>query len=83
VTGCSVLLHTDENDMYLCGGQVEHDHEPNLDLIQTTRLRQQMKERVLNELTPIGVIYEEEIMKASLNDSALATFPTNQQICRC
>lgn len=62
--------------MYLCGGRVEHDHEPNHDLIQITRIRQKMKERVLNELTPVGVIYEEEIMKASLNDSVLATFPT-------
>ena len=48
--------------------------------IQTTRLRQQMKERVLNELTPIRVIYEEEMAKAPLSTASVATFPTNQEI---
>lgn len=74
MTGCSIVVHSDENDIYLCGGLVEHDYEPNLDLIQTTRSRQQMKKRVLNELTPTGVIYEEETMKASLNDSSSVRF---------
>lgn len=73
VTGCSVAVHRDKNDIYSCGGQVEHDHESNLDLILTTYLRQRMSRGIFNELTPISVIYEEEIMRASLNDSALAT----------
>ena len=72
--GCSIVVHSDESDIYLYGGLVEHDYELNLDLIQTTRFRQQMKERVLNELTPIRVIYDEEIMKASLNDSNSVRF---------
>ena len=67
-TGCSIVAHLDENEIYLCGGQVAHDNELNLDLIQTTRLHLQMKERVLNELTPIDVVHEEEIMKASYTE---------------
>ncbi|CAF3930279.1 unnamed protein product, partial [Rotaria sp. Silwood1] len=55
-----------------------HDHETNPDLIDAKCLRQQMKQRVINELTPIGMIYEEEMAKTPLSDSATATFPTNQ-----
>ena len=77
MTGCSVFVHTHQNDIYLCAAQIEQDHEPNLDLIQTTRLRQQMEERDLNELTSIGVIYGEDIMKASLNDSSSVRFLCN------
>lgn len=40
-----------------------------------------MKERVLKELTPINVIYEEEMTKSELDANTLATFPTNQHIC--
>ncbi|CAF1523234.1 unnamed protein product [Rotaria magnacalcarata] len=46
VNGCTMHIHTDDNDIYLCSGKVDHDHEPNSDLIRTTRLRQQMKQRV-------------------------------------
>ena len=40
-----------------------------------------MKQRALDEPTPINVIYEEELARASLHMSALAPFPTNQEIC--
>lgn len=81
VSGCSMSVHTDENDMYLFGGKADHGHEPNSDLIQTICLRQKMKERVLKELTPINVIYEEETAKATVNERTVATFPTSQEIC--
>jgi len=82
VDGCTVRIHRDANDVYISGGKDPHDHEPNPDLIDKTRLRQQMKQRVVNELTSIGVIYEEEMAKTSLSDSATATFPTNQELCK-
>ena len=81
VSGCSISVHTDKNDMYLCGGKIDHDHEPNSDLIRTICLRQKMKERVLKELTPIHVIYEEETAKDALNERTVATYPMNQEIC--
>ena len=40
-----------------------------------------MKQRVINELTPIAMIYEEETAKASVDRAILAAFPTNQEIC--
>lgn len=81
VSGCTIRAQTDENDNYLTGGKGTHDHEPRSDFIDKIRLRQQMQQRVMNELTPINVIYEEEISKASINISALATFPTSHEIC--
>ncbi len=80
VPGCIMSVHTDENDVYICGGKTDHDHQPNSDLIQTTRLRQEMKQRAVNELTPIAVIYEEETAKASVDRAVLAAFPTNREI---
>ena len=73
-TGCSIVAHSDKNEIYLCGGHVTHDYEPNLHLTRTRSLHQQMKERVLNELTPIDAVYEGEIMKASLNNSSSVRF---------
>ena len=82
VRGYTMYVHTDENDFYLCGGKSDHDHEPNSDLIQAKSLRQQMKQRVLNELTSIAMIYEEETAKSSVDRTVLPTFPTNQEICK-
>ena len=81
VSGCSISVHTDENDMYLCGSKIDHDHEPNSDLIRTICLRQKMKERVLKELTPINITHEEETAKAALNERTAAIVPTSQEIC--
>ena len=39
-----------------------------------------MKQYVLNELTPIAVVYEEEMAKASVDRAVLVAFPTNQEI---
>ncbi|CAF4339437.1 unnamed protein product, partial [Rotaria sordida] len=72
--------HTEENDVYISGGKGIHDHETNPDLIDAKCLRQQIKQRVINELTPISVIYEEEMAKTPLSDSTTATFPTNQEL---
>ena len=66
VSGCTIRIQTDENDIYLCAGKDTHNHEANPELIQTTRLRQQIKQRVVDELIPINMIYEQEIAKASL-----------------
>ena len=39
-----------------------------------------MRRRVLNELTSIAVICEEETAKASVDRAVLAAFSTNQEI---
>ncbi|CAF1222791.1 unnamed protein product [Rotaria sordida] len=60
-------------------GKCDHDHESNLDLIRTTCFPQTMKERVLNELTTIGIIYEEEMAKSALSAAGVVTFPTKSR----
>lgn len=82
VKKCSMLVHTDENDVYIGGGKEDHNHEPNGDLIGKRNIRQGMKQRVMNEATPISLIYEEELTKAALSPSSTATFPTHQEICK-
>ena len=79
---CSIVVHTDENDVYIGGGKEGHNHEPNGDLIGKRNNRQEMKQRVMNEATPISLIYEEELTKAALSPSSTATFPTHQEICK-
>ncbi|CAF4212198.1 unnamed protein product, partial [Rotaria sordida] len=75
VNGCSSHVHTDEHDVYLCRDKCDHYHESNLDLIRTICLPQTMKKCVLNELTTIGIIYEEEMAKPALSAAGVVTFP--------
>lgn len=82
ISGCSATVHTDENDVYLCGGKSYHEHDSSSNFIKTTLLRHQMKERALKELTPINIIYEEDMSKASPDRCFLAAFSTSQEICK-
>ena len=81
VSGCRVYIHTSLNDLYLGGGTDAHFHAPNSELMEVKQVRQQMIERALNEMTPVGMIYDEEMTKVVMTSSALAIFPTNNAIC--
>jgi hypothetical protein len=78
--GCKVGLHTDLNDKYLCGGTAEHDHEPNPEMIIARQVRQNIKERTINEVIPIAMIYEQEILKPAVPSTTVAILPTCQEI---
>jgi hypothetical protein len=82
VKGCRVYVHTSLNDEYSGGGKDAHSHAPNPELIQVKNVRQKMKERALNEVTSVGMIYDEEIAKATMTRSALAIFPADTEICK-
>ena len=81
VSGCQVYVHTSLNDLYLNGGIDDHDHAPNPEKIEVNQVRQKMKVRALSEMTPVGMIYDEELAKVTMSSSALAIFPTNTEIC--
>lgn len=81
VSGCRVSVQTLLNDLYVCGGTDAHFHPPNPELIEVKQVRHQMKERALSEMTPVGMIYDEEMTQASMSSSALAIFPTSTEIC--
>jgi hypothetical protein len=77
---CKMYVHTDLNDVYLCGGTQTHDHEPNPEMIVIKDVRQKMKERVLNEVIPASMIYEQELSKTSIDSTTLAILSTCQEI---
>jgi hypothetical protein len=78
--GCKVSVHTDINNTYLCGGNSQHGHEPNPEMIAARNVRQKIKERVLKETVPTTMIYEQEIANAPLNSMTLAILPTSLEM---
>lgn len=83
VSGCRVYVQTTSNDLYLGGGTDIHCHALNPELIEVKQVRHQMKERAINEMSSVGMIYDEEIAKTTMSSTALAIFPTNSEICKC
>ncbi|CAM4834891.1 unnamed protein product [Rotaria magnacalcarata] len=78
--GCTVYVHTDTNNVYLGSDVPEHDHEPNPELLEVRKVRQKIKERALNEIIPISMIYEQETSRTSISSITLAILPTSQEI---
>ncbi|CAF3511688.1 unnamed protein product [Rotaria sp. Silwood2] len=78
--GCKMYVHTDSNDVYLCGGTDPHDHESNPEMIAVKDVRHKIKDRALNEVTPISMIYEQELSKTSISSTTMAIIPTCHEI---
>ncbi|CAM4845510.1 unnamed protein product, partial [Rotaria magnacalcarata] len=70
------------NNVYICGGKCEHEHAAVPELIEVQQIRQQIKQRVLNELTPIGAVSDEEMSKTCMSSTAIAIFPTIDETCK-
>ena len=51
-------VHTDPNDTYLCGVTAEQNHEPNPRIVTPLQIRYNVKERAVNEVIPIAMVYE-------------------------
>ena len=81
-TGCNIFVHTDINNVYIGGGKIYHEHAASPELIEVKQTRQRIKDRVLNEVTSIGNIYDEEMMKTCMSSTAVAIFPTIHEICK-
>ncbi|CAF0899844.1 unnamed protein product [Rotaria sp. Silwood1] len=75
-----IFVHTDINNNYLCGGKNEYEHAANPELLEIHQTRQQIKRQVMNELTPIGAVYDEKMSKTSMSSTAIAIFPTVREI---
>ena len=82
VKDCGIYVHTDIDQNYLSGGQTDHGHPANPESLQVKKTREQIKQRVLNEATPIGKIYDEEMTKIAMNSVAVAIFPTVHEMCK-
>ncbi|CAF4381338.1 unnamed protein product, partial [Adineta steineri] len=52
----------------------------NPELVEVRQVRQKIKERALQEIIPISIIYEQETSKASISSTTLAILPTSHEI---
>lgn len=60
-SACKNFLHNDLNNIYISGGKLEDDREPNPDAYNARQIRQDINKRAWEEINSIAVIYEEEI----------------------
>ncbi|CAF1277492.1 unnamed protein product [Rotaria sp. Silwood1] len=58
----------------------EHCHSTEQELIDVRELRAKVKQRAIDETTPIPRIYEEECAKAMLSNTVIALLPSEREI---
>ena len=74
-----MTLHTDKNDV-LIKIKGEHSHPPEPEKLEVRTFKQVLKERAINETTPIPKIYDEESAKAGLTASSIAILPSEREM---
>ncbi|CAM4973970.1 unnamed protein product [Rotaria socialis] len=72
---CSAKIHTNTNNQ-LTKMTGEHSHVPEKETIAVREFREKIKQRVIEETTPIPRIYDEECAKATLSTAAIAVLPS-------
>ena len=76
---CGVTLHTDKNGI-LIKIKGDHCHPPEPEKLEIRTFKQVLKERAVNETTPIPKIYDEESAKAGLTSSSIAILPSEREM---
>lgn len=71
---CGASIHTDLNCNFMQSNGT-HNHLVEPEEIEIKRFREALKERVINETTPISKIYDEEMVKANLSPETLTNVP--------
>lgn len=74
--GCSATVHTDSNDQYLKSRGSHETHIPSPEQIELRNFRDIVKKRTVEETNAIAMIYEEELARANLSQTALAIAPS-------
>ncbi|CAF3799989.1 unnamed protein product [Rotaria sp. Silwood1] len=76
---CLVKAHTNTNDklIKMIG---EHCHLQESEKIDIRAFREKVKQRVIDETTPIPRIYDEECAKTTLSTAAIAVLPSEREI---
>jgi hypothetical protein len=72
---CSATIHTDKNDNFRTRSGT-HNHLPSPEYVELIELRHNIKRRVLQENTPIGLIYDQELAAAQLTLPTLSIAPS-------
>lgn len=78
-SGCSAKIHTDLNNQ-LIKTTGDHNHAPEKEKIEVREFREKVKQRAINETTPIPRIYDEESAKAMLSDVVIAILPSEREM---
>ncbi|CAF5074200.1 unnamed protein product, partial [Rotaria sp. Silwood1] len=76
---CKAHVHTDLNNNFLVSNG-EHNHLLEPEELEIKQFRQNLKERVINETSPISKIYDEQISKSHLSPDVLANLPLAHEI---
>lgn len=76
---CNAYVHTDADKTFLKSSG-EHNHLLEPEDLQVHKFREVLKERVVNETTPIPKIFDEELAKAQFSPEVLANVPLVNRI---
>lgn len=79
INGCSAKAHTDLNDK-LIKTIGDHGHPSEMEKIEVRVFREKVKQRAINETTPIPRIYDEECAKTALSTAAIALLPSEREM---
>jgi hypothetical protein len=79
VKGCFAAVHTDSNNQFLKKRGEHEAHLPSPESIEVRKLKKLVKDRVTQETTPIGQIFEDELVKSQLSQTALVVAPTAEE----
>ncbi|CAF1237473.1 unnamed protein product [Rotaria sordida] len=75
LNGCSAKVHTDLNSQ-LIKTIGDHNHLAEKEKLEVREFREKVKQRAINETTPIPRIFDEECAKAMLSDATIAVLPS-------
>ena len=79
LNGCAAKIHTNLNNQ-LIKTIGDHNHVPEKEKLEVREFRENVKQRAINETTPIPRIYDEECAKAMLSDAAIAVLPSEREM---
>ena len=77
LNGCAVIIHTNLNNQ-LIKTIGDHNHVPEKEKLEVREFLEKVKQREINETTPIPRIYDEECAKAMSSDAAIAVLPSER-----
>ncbi|CAF1470483.1 unnamed protein product [Adineta ricciae] len=76
---CSAYMHTDHHNQFI-GKSGNHDsHLPVPESIEVVTFKEKVKNRVVNEMTAIGKIYDNELAAGNLSEAALGLAPLGNE----
>ena len=75
---CSAKIHTNLNDQ-LIKMTGEHCHPPEKEKIDVREFRVTVKQRVIDETTPVPRVYDEECAKAMLSPAVIAVLSSERE----